>query len=141
MAELKTKQNNASVATFLGAIEDKQQRSDAKKLSTMMRAATGSRAKMWGTAIVGFGSYHYKYASGREGDWPIIGYSPRKQNMSIYIMAGFSSCDKLMAKLGKHKTGKSCLYIKRLNDVDETVLRKLIDRSVKYMQNKYETRK
>ena len=141
MAELKTKQTNASVATFIGAIEDKQQRSDAKKLSAMMRAATGSRAKMWGSSIVGFGSYHYKYASGREGDWHLVGFSPRKQNMSIYTMAGFSGCDKLMAKLGKHKTGKSCLYIKNLKDVDETVLRELIDKSVTVMRSKYETRK
>jgi len=141
MAELKTKQNKASVATFLGAIEDRQQRSDARKLSAMMRAATGSRAKMWGASIVGFGSYHYKYASGHEGDCFIAGYSPRKQNLSIYVMAGFSGCDKLMTKLGKHKTGKSCLYIKRLADVDEAVLQKLIDRSVMYMQSKYETRK
>lgn len=141
MAELKTKQTNASVTAFIGAIDDKQQRSDAKKLSAIMRDATGSRAKMWGDAIVGFGSYHYIYASGQEGDWPIVAYSPRKQNMSIYIMAGFSGCDKLMAKLGKHKTGRSCLYIKRLEDVDETVLRKLIDKSVKFMRSKYETRK
>ncbi len=141
MAELKTKTNKAGVAMFLGAIEDKQQRSDARKLSAMMRAATGSRAKMWGTSIVGFGSYHYKYASGHEGDCFVAGYSPRKQNFSIYIMAGFSGCDKLMAKLGKHKTGKSCLYIKRLDDVDEAVLKTLIEKSVKYMQSKYETRK
>lgn len=141
MAELKTKQTGASVAEFLGGIEDKQQRSDARKLSAMMRAATGSRAKMWGTSIVGFGRYHYKYASGREGDWPIVGYSPRKQNLSIYIMAGFSNYDKLMAKLGKFKTGKSCLYVKRLEDVDEGVLRKLIDKSVQYMRSNYETRK
>lgn len=141
MADLKTKQNKASVATFLGAIEDKQQLSDARKLSAMMRAATGSRAKMWGASIVGFGSYHYKYASGHEGDCFVTGYSPRKQNLSIYIMAGFSGCDKLMAKLGKHKTGKSCLYIKRLDDVDEAVLNTLIEKSVKYMQGKYETRK
>ena len=141
MADLKTKQNKASVATFLGAIEDKQQLSDARKLSAMMRTATGSRAKMWGASIVGFGSYHYKYASGHEGDCFVTGYSPRKQNLSIYIMAGFSGCDKLMAKLGKHKTGKSCLYIKRLDDVDEVVLNTLIEKSVKYMQGKYETRK
>lgn len=141
MAEPKTKQTTASVAAFLAAIDDKQQRADAKKLSAMMRSATGSRAKMWGGAIVGFGSYHYKYASGREGDWPLVGYSPRSQNLSIYIMAGFSDFDKLMARLGKHKTGKSCLYIKRLADVDETVLRQLIDGSVKYMRSKYETRK
>lgn len=141
MAELKTKQNSGSVTKFLGAVEDKQQRADAKKLSAMMREATGARAKMWGASIVGFGSYHYKYASGQEGDWPLVGYSPRAKNLSIYIMAGFSGSEKLMAKLGKHKTGKSCLYIKRLEDVDEAVLRKLIDKSVKYMRSKYETGK
>jgi len=141
LAELKTKQNSGSVSAFINAIEDKQQRADAKKLSSMMRAATGSRAKMWGASIVGFGRYHYKYASGREGDWPLVGYSPRSKNLSLYIMAGFSSFDKLMAKLGKYKTGKSCLYIKRLEDVDEGVLRKLVDASVAYMRKKYETGK
>lgn len=139
MAELKTKQNSASVATFLNSIEDKQKRADARKIASMMRAATGSRAKMWGTAIVGFGSYHYKYASGREGDWMLVGFSPRKQNLTIYIMPGFKAFDKLMAKLGKHSTGKSCLYIKRLADVDEKVLEKLIAESVQYMRSKYET--
>lgn len=139
MAELKTRQNNASVTAFLAAVEDRQQRSDSKKLSKMMREATGSRAKMWGSSIVGFGSYHYKYASGQEGDWPLVGYSPRKQNLSIYIMAGFAGSDKLLAKLGKHKTGKSCLYIKRLEDVDEKVLNTLIEKSVKHMRSKYET--
>lgn len=94
---------------------------------------------MWGSSIVGFGSYHYKYASGQEGDWPLVGYSPRKQNLSIYIMAGFAGSDKLLAKLGKHKTGKSCLYIKRLEDVDEKVLNTLIEKSVKHMRSKYET--
>ena len=141
MAELKTQQTNASVTAFLAAIEDPQQRADAKKLSAMMRKATGSRAKMWGTSIVGFGSYHYVYASGREGDWPIVGYSPRKQNLSIYIMSGFSGNEKLMAKLGKHKTGKSCLYVKRLADVDEQVLEQLIDKSVEFIRSKYETSK
>ena len=141
MAELKTKQNNASVTAFLNAIEDKQQRADARKLSKMMREATGSRAKMWGTSIVGFGTYHYVYASGREGDWPIVGFSPRKQNLSVYIMSGFSGSKSLMSKLGKHKTGKSCLYIKRLSDVDEKILRQLIDKSVKFIRGKYKTRK
>ncbi|MGI9201537.1 MAG: DUF1801 domain-containing protein [Woeseiaceae bacterium] len=141
MAELKTKQNNASVTSFLAAVDDKEQRSDSKKLAKMMRAATGSRAKMWGSSIVGFGSYHYKYARGQEGDWPLVGYSPRKQNLSIYIMAGFKGSDKLLAKLGKHKTGKSCLYIKRLADVDENVLNTLIEKSVKHMRSKYETGK
>ena len=141
MAELKTKQNNTSVTEFIAAVVDKQQRVDARKISAMMRTATGSRAKLWGSNMVGFGSYHYKYASGQEGDWPIIGFSPRKQNLSLYIMPGFGRFDKLMAKLGKYKTGKSCLYIKRLSDVDENVLVKLIDGSVKRMREMYETGK
>jgi hypothetical protein len=141
MAQLKTRQNKASVATFLAAVDDPQQRADAKKLSKMMRDATGSRAKMWGDSIVGFGSYHYVYASGREGDWPIVGFSPRKENLSIYIMSGFSGSQELMDRLGKHKTGRSCLYIRRLADVEEKVLRKLIDRSVRFIRGKYETSK
>ncbi len=139
MAELKTRQNNASVAAFLGAIEDRRQRADARKIAAMMRAATGSRAKMWGTAIVGFGSYHYKYASGREGDWHLVGFSPRKQNISVYIMPGFSRYEHLLEELGEYKTGKSCLYIKRLADVDEKILEELIVDSVKHMREKYET--
>jgi hypothetical protein len=141
MAEAKTKQGNASVSAFLASIEDQQQRSDARKLSAMMREATGSRAKMWGATIVGFGSYHYIYASGREGDWPLVGYSPRSNNLSIYIMPGFSAYAALLAKLGKHKTGKSCLYIKRLEDVDQDVLKILIEQSVRHMRSKYETGK
>jgi len=140
MYELKTKKNSASVTAFLNAIDDKQQRADAKKISAMMRAVTGSRAKMWGTAIVGFGSYHYRYASGQEGDWPLVGFSPRKQNLSLYIMSGFSKFEVLMAKLGKYKIGKSCLYIKRLEDVDQRILEQLIAESVKYMRKNYETK-
>ncbi len=103
-----------------------------------MRAATGNQAKMWGTSIVGYGSYDYKYASGREGTWPICGFSPRAQNISIYIMPGFSRFRKLMNKLGKYKTGKSCLYIKQLGDVDQEVLQELIDSSVKEMRRMYQ---
>ena len=141
MAELKTRQNDASVTAFLAAIADPGLRADARKIAAMMRAATGSRPRMWGASIVGYGSYHYVYASGREGDWPIVGFSPRKQNISIYIMAGFAGSEKLLSRLGKHKTGKSCLYIKRLDDVDEAVLRKLVDGSIRYIRNKYTTRK
>jgi len=139
MAELKTRKNSASVSAFLNTIDDAQKRSDAKKIAAMMRKITGSQAKMWGTSIVGFGSYHYKYASGRDGDFMLTGFSPRKQNLSLYIMAGFRDFDKLLAKLGKHKTGKSCLYIKRLDDIDLKVLELLIGRSIKYMRTKYET--
>ena len=105
----------------------------------MMRAATGSRARMWGTSIVGYGSYHYQYASGREGDWMLVGFSPRKQNLVVYIMPGFDRFARLLEKLGKYKTGKSCLYIKRLADIDEAVLERLISDSVADMRSRYET--
>ncbi|MBT8099798.1 MAG: DUF1801 domain-containing protein [Gammaproteobacteria bacterium] len=139
MAELKTKETKASVTAFINSIDDRQQRADSKKLAALMRAATGKRARMWGSSIVGFDRYHYQYASGREGDWPIIGFSPRKQNLAVYIMPGFSQFDALMKKLGKFKTGKSCLYIKRLEDVDTGTLEKLIDASVRHMRSKYPT--
>lgn len=139
MSENKTKVTKASVTSFINSIDDKQKRADVRKVATMMRKATGKRAKMWGSSMVGYGAYHYKYASGREGDFMITGFSPRKQALAVYVMPGFSTFDKLMAKLGKYKTGKSCLYIKRLSDVDEKVLERLIDGSVKLMRKKYET--
>jgi hypothetical protein len=140
MAELKTQPTRASVTEFLAGIDDRQQRADAKKVAAMMRRATGKRAKMWGASIVGYGSYHYKYASGREGDFMITGFSPRKQALTVYIMPGFSGLKKMMEKLGKYKTGKSCLYIKNLSDVDEKVLERLIDESVRQMRERYETK-
>ncbi len=136
-AELKTKKNEASVEDFLNEIADEAVREDAKKISEMMQKASKQKPKMWGASIVGFGEYQYKYASGREGDWMRIGFSPRKQNLTLYIMDGFEKYDELMAKLGKYKTGKSCLYIKRLADVDEKVLKELIEESVKYFNDKY----
>ena len=139
MADNKTKAIKLSVTSFINSIDDKQKRADARKVAAMMRKATGKRAKMWGSSIVGYGTYHYKYESGREGDFMVTGFSPRKQALTMYVMPGFSHFDKLMAKLGKYKTGKSCLYIKRLSDVDEKVLERLIDSSVKHMRKKYET--
>ena len=139
MAENKTKATKASVSDFINSIEDKEKRADVRKVAAMMRKATGKRAKMWGPSIVGYGTYHYTYASGREGEFMIAGFSPRKQALTVYFMAGFGGYDALMGKLGKYKTGKSCLYIKRLSDVDEKVLQKLIDSSVKYMRKNYET--
>ena len=139
MAENKTKATKASVSAFINSIEDTGKRADARKVAAMMRKATGKRAKMWGPSIVGFGTYHYKYDSGREGDFMITGFSPRKQALTLYIMAGFREYDSLMKKLGKYKTGKSCLYIKRLSDVDEKVLERLINESVRYMRKNYET--
>jgi uncharacterized protein YdhG (YjbR/CyaY superfamily) len=140
MAELKTQPTRASVTEFLAGIDDRQQRADAKKVAAMMRRATGKRAKMWGASIVGYGSYHYKYASGREGDFMITGFSPRKKALTVYIMPGFRGLKKMMEKLGKYKTGKSCLYIKNLSDVDEKVLERLIDESVRQMRERYETK-
>jgi hypothetical protein len=137
MAELKTRKNNASVAGFLARVDDPQKKSDCKAIAKMMREATGKRAKMWGTSIVGFDSYDYVYDTGNSGTWPITGFSPRAQNISIYIMPGFSKYKSLLDKLGKHKTGKSCLYIKRLADVDEEILRKLIRESVREMRRRY----
>lgn len=140
MAENKTKPTKSSVTAFMKGIEDPGMRSDARKVSAMMRKATGARARMWGPSIVGFGEYHYKYASGREGDFMITGFSPRKQALTLYVMPGFKSFESLMKKLGKYKTGKSCLYIKRLSDVDESVLEKLIAGSVEHMRKNYKTK-
>ncbi len=140
MAELKTKPTAASVADFLATVDDPRKRADCKKIAAMMRRATGKRAKMWGPSIIGFGSYHYRYASGQEGDWMITGYSPRKQAITLYIMPGFKQFDSLMKKLGKHKTGKSCLYINKLDDVDEGVLETLITKSVEHMRKTYPTK-
>ncbi|HKJ19581.1 MAG TPA: DUF1801 domain-containing protein [Woeseiaceae bacterium] len=139
MAENKTQATGASVAAFINSIDDKQQRADARKVAAMMRKATGKSAKMWGPSIVGYGAYHYKYASGREGDFLMTGFSPRKQALTVYVIPGFTPFEALMNKLGKYKTGKSCLYIKRLSDVDEKILEQLIDRSVKHMREHYET--
>ena len=133
MSELKTKRNRASVQAFLRGIEDATRRQDCRTLVTLMKQATGEKPEMWGTSIVGFGSYHYKGASGREGDWFLAGFSPRKQNLTLYIMAGFDEYDELLDKLGKYSTGKACLYIKRLEDVDQSTLKKLIRQSSKHM--------
>ncbi len=138
MAQLKTRPSGASVSTFLGAIEDEQKRRDARRLLALMKEVTGKRPKMWSTNIVGFGTYHYKYESGREGDWPVTGFSPRKQSLTIYVMPGFLRYGSLMGKLGRYKTGKSCLYLKKLDDVDQRVLRELLIRSVADMKKLYE---
>ena len=137
MAENKTKETRASVAAFLNAVDDPRKRADARRIAAMMRRATGNNAKMWGSSLVGYGKYHYKYDSGREGDFMLTGFSPRKQNLTIYIMPGFDEFPALMNKLGKYKTGKSCLYINKLEDVDEKVLEQLITRSVNVMRKRY----
>lgn len=133
MAELKTQKNDASVEAFLNSVADERKRSDCFTLVELMKAATGVEPKMWGDSIVGFGEYRYTYASGRAGDWFLVGFAPRKQNLTLYIMAGFDEYDELLGKLGKHSTGKSCLYIKRLDDVDMATLTELVELSVQHM--------
>jgi hypothetical protein len=136
MSELKTKPNQGDVAAFLRAL-DHSRRRDCQELSAMMEAATGCKATMWGDSIVGFGRYHYLYASGTEGDWFQVGFSPRKANLALYILPGLHRYADLMGALGKHSTGKSCLYIKRLDDVDRVVLRKLVHLSVAHVAEMY----
>jgi Domain of unknown function (DU1801) len=135
MAELKTKPTQASVKEFLNQIPDEERRKDCLAVAKIMQEITGSKPKMWGPSIVGFGSYHYKYDSGREGDWMITGFSPRKKDLTLYIMMGFEKQPELMKQLGKHSTGKSCLYIKRLSDIHVPTLKKLIKTSVKQLQD------
>lgn len=130
MAENKTKANDASVEEFLNAVPDEKKRADSFRLVQIMREETGEEPVMWGDSIVGFGSYHYKYASGREGDAPLIGFSPHKANLALYITSDFDRYGALMDRLGKFTTGKACLYVKRLSDVDEATLRELVRQSV-----------
>ena len=130
----KTQPNNLSVSDFINQVEPEQKRKDCLAIAEMMRQATQAEPKMWGDSMIGFGEYHYKYASGREGDWFLTGFAPRKQNISLYIMAGFKRYEELMSKLGKYKTGKSCLYINKLADVDEGVLKELIQLSACYVE-------
>ena len=135
-AELKTKKTAVNVEDFLDGIADETVRDDSRKIAEMMAQATGAKPKMWGAAIVGFGERHLKYASGRELDWMEIGFSPRKANLTFYLNLGCGWDEELTAKLGKHKLGKGCLYIKRLSDVDEEVLAKLIKGSVENIRRK-----
>jgi hypothetical protein len=130
MAELKTKKTNASVDKFLNGVTDEQRRKDCFKLVDILKTATKSEPAMWGTSIVGFGRHQYKYTSGRELEWFLVGFSPRKQDLTLYIMPGVERYPELMKKLGKHKTGKSCLYIKNLGDIDLPTLKKLIKESI-----------
>jgi hypothetical protein len=136
MAEQKTKATDLSVAAFLDKIEDKQVRDDCKAISKIMEKVSGSKPKMWGSSIVGFGSYHYKYDSGHEGDACLTGFAPRKGNITLYIMLGLNDPE-LLKKLGKHKTGKGCLYVKKLEDVDVKILEKLIRNGVDGIKKKY----
>lgn len=135
--ELKTQVNDDDVHAFIESVTHEGRREDAFTLLRLMQEITKAEPKMWGKSIVGFGSYTYTYASGHSGDWMAIGFSPRKQSMSIYIMPGFTRYEELLTKLGKHKIGKSCLYVNRLDQIDLDVLKELIEQSYRYMTEKY----
>jgi hypothetical protein len=137
MTAAKTARTTASVNRFLMTVTDPDRRADCLTVLKIMKRITRADPAMWGTSIVGLGSYHYRYASGREGDWPLTGFAPRKQALTLYIMAGFKRYPQLMKKLGKHSTGSSCLYIKRLEDVDLAVLEELIRESVRHIKHVY----
>lgn len=136
MAKNKTTPTNQSVEEFLNAVADEGKREDSFTIVELMKQVTGLEPKMWGSSIVGFGSYHYKYESGREGDMILAGFSPRKQNLTIYNMGGIDQDGDLLKKLGKHTVGGGCLYIKRLDDVDLPTLKRLIEESFKHAQQK-----
>ena len=137
MSTLKTQPNDKDVNAFLNAVERDDRREDAFRVLALMQEVTGEEPEMWGPSIVGFGRYRYRYASGREGDWFLTGFSPRKQNLTLYIMPGFHRYEEHMSRLGRYKTGKSCLYLNRLADVDLSVLRALVADSVMYLREKY----
>ena len=137
MAEMKTKENNENVEKFLNTVEDISKRKDCFEIAELIKKASGFEPKMWGNAIVGFGRYHYKYESGREGDMCLIGFSPRKKNITLYIMAGIESQRDLLDELGKHKTSKGCLYINKLSDIDKNILTKRMKNAIAYLKSKY----
>lgn len=134
MTELKTRPNDLNVEDFINKVENETKRKDSFKILEIMKELTGEEPVMWGGSIVGFGSYHYKYESGREGDWMLVGFSPRKQNLTLYIMTGFDKYSEILNRLGKYTTGKSCLYIKKLADVDIPSLKELISESVNHIK-------
>ena len=138
MSSNKTIGTSASVENFINAVDSEQKRKDSWEMIEMMQRITGSEPKMWGSSLVGFGSYHYKYASGREGDFFITGFSPRKTALTVYIMPGFDRYEEQLEKLGPFKTGKSCLYLKNLDVVDRGVLEEIIEDSVRLMREKYD---
>jgi hypothetical protein len=134
----KTRASEASVEDFINSVDDEQKRADSWDMIALMERITGHPARMWGSSMVGFGTYHYRYESGREGDFFLTGFSPRKTAFTVYIMPGFSNYDELMSRLGPYKTGKSCLYLKNLQVVDRDVLEELIADSVAFMKDKYD---
>ncbi|WP_042221171.1 DUF1801 domain-containing protein [Oceanobacillus manasiensis] len=137
MYEQKTKENEASVEEFIEQVENPKKRKDAYRLLEIFSETSGYPPKMWGPSMIGFGSYHYKYETGHEGDAMLVGFSPRKANFSLYFTTGDTEREALLAKFGKHKSGKSCVYINKLDDVDESVLKELIKQSITFLENKY----
>ena len=138
MSELKTQPNDLNVEEFLDSVEPESKRDDAREVLKIMQNVTGEKPVMWGESIVGFGKYKYVYESGREGEWMLTGFSPRKQSLTIYLMSGFDNMGDLVEKLGKHKSSVSCLYIKRLSDIDKEVLEEMILTSVEIIKKRYE---
>ena len=137
MAQNKTTENDLSVPDFLNTIPDENKRADCFNLSDVLSLTTGFKAKMWGNAIVGFGSYHYKYESGREGDAPLVGFSPRKDAIALYLSSQFKDREELLAKFGKHKTAKACIYLKKMSDIDVAVLKEMIINSIERIKSLY----
>jgi len=137
MTENKTKESDASVDAFLDAVENDERRTDCRMLLSLMAEVTRSEPRMWGSSMIGFGRYHYRYASGREGDWFITGFSPRTKALTLYIMPGFDGYDELMGRLGKHTSGKACIYVRRLDDIDLEVLKEVVLASVLHMRAQY----
>lgn len=137
MAELKTKETDQSVVDFIEQIDHDRKKKEAYTLLEIFKEVSGEEAKMWGPSIIGFGKYRYVYESGREGEWMLTGFSPRKAKHSLYIMSGFGRFDELMSQLGKHKTGKSCLYVNKLDDIDLEVLKELIAASIEAVKDRY----
>jgi hypothetical protein len=137
VTELKTKPTNRSINDFLGSIKDAEIREDCRLLVDIMKKATKAPPRIWGSGLVGFGDYHYKYASGREADWMLAAFAPRKQKITLYVMSGFEGYGDLLAKLGKHSHGKACLHIRRLSDVHLPTLKKLVTSSVKHVKAVY----
>jgi len=137
MYELKTKENDASVIEFIENVENPKKREDAYKLLDLFTETTGYQAKMWGPSIIGFGAYHYKYDSGHEGDAPLVGFSPRKAKISLYFATGDTKREELLKKFGKHTSGKACVYINKVADIDVNILKELINESITFLKEKY----
>ncbi len=137
MAKNKTAETEVSVDDFIASVPDEKKQADSKRIAEIMTEVTGSQPKMWGPSIVGFGSYHYRYESGHEGDAPLVGFSPRKDAISLYLASDFEKKESLLEKFGKHKAAKACIYIKKLDDVDLSVFKEMIARSVTYLKNRY----